>query len=124
MVRGRKAKAEAAVKAAESKMAAIRYTPPAGMALELKRHFRQQAIAEDRRPKPYTHEEILALYAEDVLASEGRGWVSDYVYAPGWTSGKELLDSWIEDSKRKLEALAELPEERWHEVYDREDRTM
>ena len=99
------------------------YQPPAPMHLELKRDFRVQALAEGRCPKPYTPEQILELYAEDVATVEGRGWIAEYIDEPGWKTeeGRELIQEWQEASRENLERLATLPEEEWWRVYHDED---
>ena len=99
------------------------YKPPSGMALALKQDFRQRAMAEGSRPEPYTHEEVLRLYAEDVATVEGRGWVAECAGAEGWQTveAKEILEGWIEHARQNLKRLEELSEDRWHDVYDAED---
>ena len=84
---------------------------------------RHHALEDGRKPPPYTSEEIAELRKDDLEIVAGGGVVGACRAAKGWQSqeARELLADWTEDARRRVAAGKDLPPERWHEVWGRDE---
>ncbi len=84
---------------------------------------RHQAHEAGRELPPYTQEEVEEMRQSDIEILAGGGAVGKLRDSKGWQSeeANELLDAWERDAHRRLEAVKDLPPERWGEVYEHDD---
>jgi hypothetical protein len=85
---------------------------------------RHQARENGEELPAYTQDELAALREEDLETVAGGGVVGHLRDSPVWRGPEEceLLAAWESDARRRLEQAAELPPERWREVWGVDDR--
>jgi hypothetical protein len=68
---------------------------------------RYQARENGEDPPAYAPDELTALHAKDLNTASGGGMVGALRDSGGWESpeGADLLDSWEEDARRRLERV-------------------
>lgn len=99
---------------------------PVEVRIQLKAVERHQARERGEEPSAYTQEEIEAMREEDLEVIGGGGVVGILRDSAGWTSPEslEILDSWEEGARRRLERLedGESPEVVYDDDEDEEER--
>ena len=99
------------------------WVTPIEARVHMKAVERYHALEDGKELPPYTREEIAHLRESDLETAAGGGAVGQFRDSPGWQSeeARELLGSWEERARRRLEASEGLPPERWHEVYEHDE---
>ncbi len=83
------------------------YEVPMTTLLYLKAVERYRAHECGEEPPAYSPDELAALHAEDLETVSGGGAVGQLRGSAGWQlpEGADLLDSWEEDARRRLERV-------------------